>query len=521
MTNREDNLGTTDDQDPSLPLDARDRVIHGLLTVLFEQDAHDACPPISGLWPGNDKSHDEHIRSCPRCQERRRQIEAAVHDDPERSSAPRDHDQAPGLGRLWTFLHNRRKRTYVLASSGLAMAACLALIFFISVQGVARADAMEEGLTSEISGRHKDALATANEVLHVEPSHYEARLLKARATFRLGDPIGAAVILGGILRDNPDDWAAKLHLAVVYRQSDSERADGLREQALAAAPDTTEAWYLRGLLAPTWAEAVEPYTQVIDRRPNDYRARLGRAWAYYELGRYEDMRADAGELVRLKKDWVEGWDSLGVAYDRLGRYDEAIEAHTKAIDLAPEEGSLYAHRAHVYIRAGEFDKALEDCGTAIEKDPKSVEAFWQQGRAYRYVGQLPEAIEAFETHVANKPEDPYGYLQFYIVLREAGRDEDAYAHVTAALDKVSGAPDDWPNLLLSYFAGKVTQQQLLVAAGDHNAKLCEAWYYIGERKFVQGDPNGAREAFAYCLLTRVERFIEFDLAAWRLRDLDE
>jgi tetratricopeptide (TPR) repeat protein len=45
------------------------------------------------------------------------------------------------------------------------------------------------------------------------------------------------------------------------------------------------------------------------------------------------------------------------------RYNEAIEAYSKAILLEPQNAILYTNRASAYIKIKEYDKALEDAET--------------------------------------------------------------------------------------------------------------------------------------------------------------
>lgn len=68
------------------------------------------------------------------------------------------------------------------------------------------------------------------------------------------------------------------------------------------------------------------------------------------------------------------WLGRRTAY--LGRFGEAIEIYTRAIELHPEDARLYRHRGHRYITLRKFDLAIKDLQKAaelIEGKPDEVE----------------------------------------------------------------------------------------------------------------------------------------------------
>ena len=73
----------------------------------------------------------------------------------------------------------------------------------------------------------------------------------------------------------------------------------------------------------------------------------------------------------------------GDTYRMQGKYDEAIEAFTKAIELDDEYVfSSYVNLGVVYFEKGEYDKAIDACTKAIELDPGFIGAYYNRGGAY-------------------------------------------------------------------------------------------------------------------------------------------
>ena len=82
--------------------------------------------------------------------------------------------------------------------------------------------------------------------------------------------------------------------------------------------------------------------------------------------------AAAGTAVVLLV--VCGWDRLssgahgdrGIAWGRVGNYDEAIAEFTRAIEIGPDDAWTYHARGLSFAAKGELDQAIRDYTKAIE-----------------------------------------------------------------------------------------------------------------------------------------------------------
>ncbi|CAJ0955336.1 unnamed protein product, partial [Mesorhabditis belari] len=85
--------------------------------------------------------------------------------------------------------------------------------------------------------------------------------------------------------------------------------------------------------------------------------------------------------------------ALGNKYYRQGRYLEAIEAYSKAIERNPGIPQFYTNRALCYNSLRAWDKAIHDCKRAIELDSSVVKAFYFWGQAAVQLSLFDEAIK--------------------------------------------------------------------------------------------------------------------------------
>jgi serine/threonine-protein kinase len=86
------------------------------------------------------------------------------------------------------------------------------------------------------------------------------------------------------------------------------------------------------------------------------------------------------------------------------KFDKAIEAYTKAIELNPNDFGLYNNRAVVYHATGEYEKAIADYGKAIELNPYHFSSFNNRGAAYEDIGNIEQAINDYRKALELDPD---------------------------------------------------------------------------------------------------------------------
>ena len=98
-----------------------------------------------------------------------------------------------------------------------------------------------------------------------------------------------------------------------------------------------------------------------------------------------------------------GFSNLGALYARLGRYDEAIAAYKKALQIAP--GNIYAlHDLGVlYLEVGHVREAREAFETCIRENPEHPDAWFYLGRVLEVQGKRGRAVAAYEKELQLHP----------------------------------------------------------------------------------------------------------------------
>ena len=72
---------------------------------------------------------------------------------------------------------------------------------------------------------------------------------------------------------------------------------------------------------------------------------------------------------------------------------QRIEGCSEIIKRAPDDATIYHHRAVAYGLAGEIDNAIADYTKVIELEPSNASAYDNRGRAYAMKGEHARAAE--------------------------------------------------------------------------------------------------------------------------------
>jgi tetratricopeptide (TPR) repeat protein len=151
----------------------------------------------------------------------------------------------------------------------------------------------------------------------------------------------------------------------------------------------------------------------------------GQIMYFYELD-YQDEEQSVGDYYAYGKQ--------GSNYIKQGKYDEAIESLTKAIDLNPEGDMAYNTRGWAYYKKKQIDLAISDYTKAIEINP-SIELFYNnRGLAYLDSGQNDLAISDFTHAIEINPTGDTIYYYRGAAHTNKGEYDDAISDYSKAIE---------------------------------------------------------------------------------------
>lgn len=95
----------------------------------------------------------------------------------------------------------------------------------------------------------------------------------------------------------------------------------------------------------------------------------------------------------------------GNAALQAGKFAEAIESYTKAIDADATNHVYYSNRSAAYLKKGDATNALVDAESCVGVNPEFAKGYSRKGAALHGLGRLNDSIKAYEEGLAKFPND--------------------------------------------------------------------------------------------------------------------
>ena len=219
-------------------------------------------------------------------------------------------------------------------------------------------------------------------------------------------------------------------------------ANAAIERALALDPESGEAHCAAGYLKMVWdfdwAGAEREFQRALELSPSsaDIYDLYGRM--YSGLGRLDEALALERRAQEL--DPLAHRLDVSTTLLRAGRYAEAAEAATAALELDPDQDRARATLGWALFQQGERDKGIAEIERAVAISPTHSLWLAQLGEAYALAGRRDKAVDVLgqlEALSVREYVPPYHLAYVYAGLGEADRAidllEQAYAQRAAAI----------------------------------------------------------------------------------------
>jgi len=273
------------------------------------------------------------------------------------------------------------------------------------------------------TGRIRDAVVEAQDIIKRNPNNLEARRLLGRIYLRsLGDMqsgSGSESVLKlaieqyeQIVRLQPDSMDDHLLLGRLYRlNNDLQKAEGEFKTAVKLQPESEEAVttlaYLYNELGDTARAA-----QVLSSVPNPQRsAKLYSAlgYTYEQQKQYKEAIEAYRHAIEMDRDNLDAIRGLAQNLLNDGQADAALEQYKVIADANPEDAQTYVRIAEIYRKQGKFDLALDHLKKAESMVQDSVEVPYNIAAIYQAQGRYDEAIPIMRDLLkkSEKPEGKY------------------------------------------------------------------------------------------------------------------
>jgi tetratricopeptide (TPR) repeat protein len=206
------------------------------------------------------------------------------------------------------------------------------------------------GHTYRALNRNNEALHCYQQVLHIE--------------MEIGDEQGVTAVLRtlGNISYEMGDYSFSTQCFTYYIERRPDDPDGYERRAAAL-------WGMG-----KYEEALANCTLVIQLNPGSFWSYYQRAKLLYEADKFMEAIEDLNRAITLgdlqgdQTNVAEALCVRGVAYTRIGKYEEALKDITASIEADRNNARPYYIRARVYLTMGQHEQLIADLTAALEKD---------------------------------------------------------------------------------------------------------------------------------------------------------
>ena len=126
-------------------------------------------------------------------------------------------------------------------------------------------------------------------------------------------------------------------------------------------------------------------------------------------------------------------NNLGVAYQRVGNLDKALQMHHETIQMDPGYDKGILNYAYVLSLQNRISESVRAYSSVIKKNPVYVPYIWKSGVALYERGDIDAAIQFFRLAIKTDPKNEQNYFILGVLFQTQGKIEDAISAYEKAL----------------------------------------------------------------------------------------
>ena len=270
-------------------------------------------------------------------------------------------------------------------------------------------------------------------------------------------------------------------------------------------------------------KALQAFSATVETFPENHLVYNNRGLFLQQQGKSQEALNDFNKALELDKDFAVAYTNRGYTYQAAGNLVDAEKDFTKAISIEPGNPLFTSLRGTCRLSQGNTAGAIEDYTKAIQLAPQNPVAHADLGFARFFSKSYPGAVEAFDQAIQIDPK-AMRYLSPWLLWSLVLSDKpDAVIQIAKESADKTEKERDWIDALVLFLGGKLSEQQLVSIvskASDpkmKNAQLCEAYFFIAERRSQANDKSNATAFYKQVIQTKATQLSAYRGAQYVLQ----
>ncbi|MBV8672146.1 MAG: tetratricopeptide repeat protein [Acidobacteriaceae bacterium] len=358
--------------------------------------------------------------------------------------------------------------------------------------------------------QYKDAALELERADAIQPGTFEILYNLGQAYVRDGDNAKAEIALNRALKVKPDSPETLSQLAQVY-SNESRPLDALDllTRAHKISPENPDIIFQMAQvsISQNYFEDAIPLLESglrIAPQRTDLTAALGES--YFMSGKVQKAIEVFKKLLQMDRS-SRAYLYLGLAYESMGRFDEATHYFQEGLKLNRNDSSCMFHLGYIAERQGDDDGAEAKFQAVLRSNPDFADALLELANIRMAKKRYAEAVELLKRYVKVSRNPATGYYKLAMAERSlhetAAADRDLNVFQTLSKNTSTGS---YPYEHLfdyvdnrSKLAPRAREQMDIAELNDEIKKhpdQPEDLYMLAEAYLKSGKPDEARQTIA-------------------------
>ncbi|TFH41708.1 MAG: tetratricopeptide repeat protein [ANME-2 cluster archaeon] len=156
---------------------------------------------------------------------------------------------------------------------------------------------------------------------------------------------------------------------------------------------------------------------------------------YDKVGRYQEALQELTAAQQLDSGYIDVINNTAVTYYHMGKYDEAILSLQEAMQSNPDNVQAHYNLGNIFASQGRINEAVEEIDKAIRLNPNYAPAHNSLGNIYLEQKNNEAAITEFQSSIKLDPNYAVAHINLGNMYKDSGRYEEAITEFEAALGK--------------------------------------------------------------------------------------
>ncbi|MEX0727584.1 MAG: tetratricopeptide repeat protein [Planctomycetaceae bacterium] len=250
-------------------------------------------------------------------------------------------------------------------------------------------------------------------------------------------------------------------------------------------------------------QALEIFNRTVATYPSNAVVYNNRGMFLQKIGKTQDAIVDFTYAIELDPNHVNAYTNRGFALIQEGDPEAAINDLNQSLKMNSDQAWVHTLRGDALMAQGNFTEAIADYKFVSDADPKDSVAIANMGFARFLSDDKAGALAAFSKAFELDPTARHLNTWQYWTMVIGGQPDVARLRFSDSL-KRAVTQRDWVDNLLIYLMGAMNEDDLIKAAQasaetERDAHICEAQFFIGEKKLHSKEPNTAVDNFRLAL----------------------